>query len=445
MATSPDMVWHWAHLIRIRQYLAAVERGEINKIMFFLPPRHGKSEMITIRFPAYLIENTPKKRAIVGAYNVSLAEDFSRKTRRILKEKGIVEFSNDKNTAGQWETTEGGGLIAVGVGAGVTGKGGDIIIIDDPVKSREEAESATYRERVWDWYTNDLYTRRNSANAPIVLIMTRWHDDDLAGRILKSEDAPNWKVVSFPAIAEANDPLGRRVGEALCPERFDIDALNSIKVVLGSDFDSLYQQHPRPREGSLFKYAWFVNSVIPAIAVPRNLRWVRYYDLAYSLNRKADNTATIEGAFSDGNVYLRRGIAGKMEAPESRKMIVGLMLSEPHTTHGVEAAVHGTPTVQEIRRDQQVAHVALIGVQVHGDKLVRANVAVPRAEAGRIYFVKETPNDERWIREWIDEMCAFPYGEHDDRVDAVSGVFQMLARGKSGDGLSDAIASALGR
>lgn len=222
--------------------------------MLFVPPRHGKSELTTVRYPAWRLERKPTTRVIVGCYNSTLAEKFSRKARRICNER--MALSRDRVAVSDWETEAGGGLRAVGVGSGVTGQGGDLIIVDDPIKSREEANSQAYRERVWTWWTDDLYTRLEP-DAAIVLILTRWHMDDLAGRILASEDAPNWTVVSLPAFAEANDPLGRSEGEALCPERFDERDLAEIKAVQGSSFEALYQQRPSALEGSIFKREWW--------------------------------------------------------------------------------------------------------------------------------------------------------------------------------------------
>jgi predicted phage terminase large subunit-like protein len=168
--------------------------------MLFLPPRHGKSELVTVRYPIFRLEQNPELRVIIGAYNQQLAERFSRKGRRVARQR--LSLSRERATAGEWETEAGGGIRAVGVGAGVTGLGADLILIDDPVKSREEAESQTYRDRVWDWYRDDLYTRQEP-NCAIILVMTRWHEDDLAGRILASEEGPSWRVVRIPALAEA--------------------------------------------------------------------------------------------------------------------------------------------------------------------------------------------------------------------------------------------------
>lgn len=250
---TPKYVWSWAHLLLIFSALDDVVAGRIKRLMIFMPPRSGKSEAVTVRFPAWFIERDPTMRFIIAAYNVSLASKFSRKTQKIVKSRGLTL---DREAVDDWSTTAEGGVRAVGVGSGVTGHGADGIMIDDPIKSREEAYSATYRERTWEWFKDDLFTRLEP-DGFIILTLTRWHYDDLAGRILASDEGKNWAVIKLPALAEEGDPLGREEGEALCPDRFDEGALLAIKAVTGGDFESLYQQNPTAAQGVIFKRAWW--------------------------------------------------------------------------------------------------------------------------------------------------------------------------------------------
>lgn len=424
---SPEMHWDWPHLRFIQNQIERVTKGEIKRLMLFVPPRHGKSQMVTVRYSAWRIERDHKTRVILGCYNQDLARLFSRQIRKLTRTRSKVVFAKDRNTAVEWETEKGGGLLAAGVGTGVTGRGGDLIVIDDPIKGREEAQSSAFKRKVWDWYTNDLYTRLEPG-AAMILIMTRWAEDDLAGRILSSEDGPSWTVVNLPALAEEADPLGRRPGAALCPARFDEAALANLKSVLRVDFDALYQGRPVAREGGDFKRAWFEDARIPANELPNNLRWYRYYDLAYSMRESADNTATLSGALGgDGVVYLRRGRAGRMESPDIRAMITQICKGEADSMHGVEEALHGGAIVQDLMRDRSLVNISIRSVKVTKDKRVRAAPVIDRAAAGKLKFVVETASDEAWIQDWIDEMCMFPHGAHDDRVDTVSGLFQMLA------------------
>ncbi len=184
----------------------------------------------------------------------------------------------------------------------MTGQGANLIIIDDPVKSREEANSVAYRERCWDWYTNDLYTRLEPGGA-IILIMTRWHEDDLAGRILASEDGPNWTVISLPAEAGENDPIGRAVGEALCPDRFPLEKLQEIKRVLGTDYYALYQQTPQPPEGNLFKRDWFRRDAI--IPDRKHMPFVvQAWDTAFKEGEENDYSACVTLGYYQGRIYV---------------------------------------------------------------------------------------------------------------------------------------------
>jgi predicted phage terminase large subunit-like protein len=334
-------------------------------------------------------------------------------------------------------------MLSVGVGGAPTGQGARVLIIDDPVGDSEAAESALQRENLYRWYTDTIYPRLEP-HAAIILMMQRWHEDDLAGRLLRDQArADEWHVLVLPALAETQeerdqtytriyglpsgrpDPLGRAPGEALWPERFGAQALREIERVNPRSFTAKYQQRPQPAEGALFKRSWL--RVVDAETVPQ-LRWARYYDLAYSLRELASNTATIAGAFDErtGTLYLRRGVAGRYETPDVRALIYRLITTEPDTQHGIEAKMHGVPVVQDLLRVREIAAIGVTAVNVHGDKYVRAVPVADRAAAGKVAFVRESPSDA-WIAEWIEEMCAFPFGARDDRVDAVSGVAQMLA------------------
>jgi predicted phage terminase large subunit-like protein len=403
--------------------------------MIFAPPRHGKSRLASEVFPAWCLGLDPSEQFMVCSHRQELSDTFSRNVRNVLGLDAYHELfpatrlSADSATIQKW-TLAGFGrpaMLSVGVGAAPTGQGAKVLIIDDPVGDAEQAESEVYRERLWRWYTDTIYPRLEP-NAAIVVMMQRWHEDDLAGRLLRAQDrADQWVQVSLPALAEADDPLGRDPGRALWPMRFGEEALASIRAVNPRSFDAKYQQRPRPAEGALFKRGWL--RVVDAGEVSRTLRWVRYYDLAYSLRESADYTATISGAFdtATGTLYLRRGRAGRMETPDVRKMIYDLIMAEPAVRHGIENKVHGGPVVQDLLRAGPLVARAVSAVNVESDKYVRAVVVADRAAAGKVAFVRESPNDDGWIDDWIAEMTAFPYGEHDDRVDAVSGVAQMLA------------------
>lgn len=416
---SPRFTWDWPHLLYIREALDRVTAGEINKLMLFVPPRHGKSEMTTVRYPVWRLEQDPEMRVIVGAYNQTLANKFSRKSRRIAEER--MSLSTDRNAAEDWETKEGGGLRAVGVGAGITGQGGNLIIIDDPVKNREEAESFTYRERVWDWFKDDLYTRLEPGGA-VILIMTRWHQDDLAGRLLSGPDRDSWTVVSLPALAEENDPLHRKPGEALCPDRYDETALADRRSVLGRSFYALYQQSPRPKEGYRFKRSWFdVVDAAPAVA-----ERVRYWDKGFTEDGGAYTAGVLMSKTPQGVYYVEDVVRGQWASgPRDEKM---------KATAGRDAKERGNVKVwieQEpgsTGRDSVAVLIKLLsGYSVYadkvtGDKEFRAEPLEAQAQAGNVKLIRGDWNDA-----YLDELCDFPVGKYKDQVDASSGAFNKLA------------------
>ena len=418
---TPSFRWNWPHLLHIYRALERVTAGECKRLMIFMPPRHGKTEAVTVRYPVWRLEHQSSLRVIVGAYNQILANKFSRKARRIAEQR--IQLSRDRVAVEDWETAAGGGVRAVGVGSGVTGQGGNLIIIDDPVKSREEAESPTYRERCWDWYTDDLYTRLEP-NGSIILIQTRWHEDDLAGRLLQqaAQGGEAWEVVNLPALADDNDPLGRAPGAALCPERYDVPALERIRGVLGTySFEALYQQRPRPAEGALFKRQWF--KVVER--APDGLRWVRYWDLAASTKSQADYTASAAVALAeDGTLYIRDMLRGRWEWPDAYNVIANTMQAERGVTHGIEKALHGLAAVQQLQRDPRLVSIGFRGVDVDRDKYSRALTWASRAETGKVALVQGG-----WIGAFLDEVCAFPLGAHDDQVDTISGGVQLLGAG----------------
>lgn len=416
---TPTWHWRWRHLVHVRKYLAEVTAGRLKRLMVFMPPRHGKSEMVTVRYPVYRLQHDPTMRVIVGAYNQEFANKYSRKARKIAR--GRLELSQERTAVSDWETTRGGGYRAIGVGSGITGHGGDLILIDDPVKSREEAESRTYRDRVWDWYTDDLYTRAEPG-AAIVLQMTRWHDDDLAGRILASDDAPNWTVVSLPAEAEAGDPLGRAVGEALCPERYDEEALARIKVVLGRSYYALFQQAPRPRSGGLFKREWFEDCIVER--PPIETQWVRAWDRA-ATEGGGDYTAGVLMGQARGKYYVGDVVRGQWETTKRDSIIRATAQAD-----GPSVAVEGEQEPGSAGKDQARAFVRLLaGYTAHtqtatGDKETRAEPFASQFGAGNVRLVRGD-----WIRAFVDELCEFPTGQHDDQVDAAAMAFNKLARG----------------
>jgi hypothetical protein len=239
------------HHRRIADALMAVERGAIDRLIITMPPRHGKSQLASVHFPAWYLGRNPDRRVIGASYAAALAYRFSRQSRGLVGAPGwpfAVRLAEDSAAIHAWDIHGArGGYIAAGVGGPITGSGAHLLIIDDPFKNQDEANSPIIRENVWDWYTSTAYTRLEEQGA-IVLIMTRWHDDDLAGRLLAAsrERGDRWEVLHLPAIAED--------GGALWPEKYDRAALDRIKAAVGSRvFAALYQGRPSNDDTALLK------------------------------------------------------------------------------------------------------------------------------------------------------------------------------------------------
>lgn len=407
----PAMRWDWPHIVTLQAALDRVVAGELRKLIVEIPVRHGKSETGTIGFPAHLLDEDPARRVIIGSYNATLATKFSRKARKVASEAGVA-LSEERNAADDWETTAGGGVRAVGVGGGVTGSGGDFILVDDPIKSREEAESAVYREKVWDWFTSDLLTRLEPGGA-IVVTMSRWHEDDLTGRILASEDAPNWEVIRLPALAEADDPLGRSVGAALCPDRFDEAALAAIRLAIGEyPFASLYQQAPQPRQAGMFPR----HKVETVPALPAGVRLIRWWDRA-STAGGGDYTAGVKVGVHEGLVYIADARRAQLEAADRDRLIRQTVES----VDGRGVTQWGEQEPGSGGKDAAAAFVRLLaGFSVHtepttGDKASAMDPLAAQWQAGNVRLVAGDWHD--WF---LTEAAAAPFGKHDDAIEAAS-------------------------
>lgn len=415
------MTWDAPHLLHVRERLQAITDGDLPGLIVELPPRHGKSEMITMRYPVYRLARNPEQRVIVGSYNQTLANKFSRRARKIATLAGLP-VARDRKAAEEWDTEQGGTFRAVGVGAGVTGQGADLIVIDDPVKNRREAESATYREAVWDWFTNDLYTRREPG-AAVVIVMTRWHLDDLVGRVLASPFARDWERVRIPALAEDDDPLGRAPGEALWPARFTADDLAQIRTVLGRDFDALYQQAPIAREGGMFRLADLARYVE---AVPAVARRVRYWDTASS-DGHGDRTAGVLMAEADGVYYIEDVVLGQWASAE-RKRIQRATAERDNARHFGAVKQWQQQEPGSGGKDQANDFIRLMaGIPcstepARQNKELGAEPLAAQVQGGNVRVLRGA-----WNAEFVDELVAFPSGRFDDQVDGAAGAFRQLA------------------
>jgi len=421
---SPHLVWNAPHHELICRHLERVTSGELRRLMIFLPPQHGKSELVTVHYSAWTIERSPRKRVIVGSYSAQLAENFSRRARSICASR--TTLSDERSAVSDWETSRGGGLRAVGVGGGITGRGGDLIIIDDPVEGREEANSQTMRDRAWNWLTDDIATRQGPG-AAIIVIMTRWHEDDLAGRILTSDEAKEWTVVSLPALAETNDPLGRLEGAALWPARYDEGELARRKAMLGSSFQALYQQRPSALEGEIFKRTWWGHYR----EAPEFRLIVQSWDTAFKTGTTNDFSVCTTWGVAGNGFYLIDVWKRRVEFPELKAMVAAL--GEQYGPHAVlvEDKASGQSLIQELQRDTRLP---ILPIKVDSDKVSRAFAVTPTIEAGRVLLPEGAP----WVADYVDTMAGFPRVAHDDDVDSTTQALNYLVRMGSGPSIASA-------
>lgn len=426
---SPRWTWDWKYQLYIDSVLQDVTDGKIKKLMMFWPPRHGKSEKVTVRYSAYRIEKDPSFRVIIGAYNQTLASKFSRKARRIVSSRLGLEI----NAVDNWETPQEGGVLAVGVGSGATGHGANLIHIDDPVKNRQEAESPTYRERVWDWYREDITTRLEPGGA-IILTMTRWHEDDLAGRILSSEDAPNWVVIKLPAEAEVNDILGREVGEPLCPERYGTEALEERKRVLGSyGYNALFQQRPAPIEGNIIKKEWIRYwDVLPAHFDV----FIQSWDMAFKDGEKNSFVVGQVWGKSGNDCYLIEQRRGHWNFTETQSEVKKLSKQYSQAwTKLVEDKANGPAIINSLNSEVG----GLVPVSVSGSKEARLQAVSPMFESANVFLPRA-----HWIDAYISELCDFPNAANDDQVDATSQALERLNGGVNAAGATATVPDSWG-
>lgn len=413
-----------AHIRLIAEHLDKVERGEIDRLAIHMPPRHGKSETVTYRFPVRWLECNRTNNVLVTGYNERFARKFGRRTRNLAKSLRLT--SGEKSAEDEWETTQGGLLMTRGVGSPPTGTGFNLIVIDDPVRRREDAESPTIREKTWDWYTDDLYSRLEPGGA-IVLIMTLWHEDDIGARAVASEPG-RWTVLKLPALAQESDPLGRKPGEALWPERYDEEALERRRNVMRKkdgerSFEALYQQNPTPREGAFFK----VSNLEILDAPPAGLRLVRAWDVASSESRGDYSAGVLMGTKGDGFYYVLDVVRGQWSSDErDRRMKQTAQLDGKAVRIQVpqDPGAAGKSLAQHLVR--MLAGFPVTSSRVSGDKEIRADPVSSQVNAGNVKLIKGA-----WNKDFIEELRTFP-GKNDDQVDALADAFDDLANRRSG-------------
>ena len=411
------------------------------RLIVTMPPQEGKSTRVARDFVLWLLERNPDLRVVTGSYSQGLANRNGRTVRNTITahpELGLT-IAPDNGSVHEWQIAgRDGGLLSVGIGAGVTGRPADVLVIDDPIKDRKEADSEAYRDRAWDWWTESASTRL-APGAPVVLILTRWHEDDLAGRLLAAEDGHLWRVLNIPAQADHDpakgetDPIGRAPGEFMISARGrTVEQWQAIKVRSGArTWAALYQGRPAPQTGDMFDRDWWQRYDVPQwIERPdgaRILPGVDHTDLLASWDLTFKNTKGTD--YVCGQVWLRRGayaylidqVHGRWDFVETCRQVRALAAKWPQVIlKVVEDKANGPAVIAALKRTVP----GIVPEEPQGSKTARASAVTPLVQAGQVFL--PSPELLPGADELIEEAAAFPHGAHDDRVDAMSQALNRL-------------------
>jgi predicted phage terminase large subunit-like protein len=413
-----------AHHLYLISALEGLSGGEYDRLMILMPPGSAKSTYASVIFPVWWFTQHPRSSIISASHSRSLAGHFSRRVRSLIVEKGEYlgfRVTRDHRAIDTWATNSGGEYLSVGVRGAIAGHRADLVIIDDPIKSQADAESGRQREHVWDWYKSDITTRLKPGGK-VVLIMTRWHPDDLGGQLLEHSE-PEWRVVRFPALAEANDPIGRPVGAPLWPEWEGHDELSRKRELIGERaWSALFQQHPLPSSGRLFS----VDRITVLDSPPDGEAIVRGWDLAAT------------GSTGRNDPDWTVGV--KLSREKSGRYVLLDIVRIRGTPHEVEELIvstaqkDGTKVIVAMPEDpgqagksqmsyltRQLGGFHVISSRETGSKATRAMPLASQVEAGNVSIIRAD-----WGRKLLDEMGDFPWGKKDDQVDALVRAFTTL-------------------
>lgn len=451
----PDYSMKWYHR-RVAEVCNRVAWEHSKRIILNMPPRHGKSEEVSRLFPAYYLGVNPNMNIIATSYNAELASMINRDVQRIIDSEvyrklfpeTTLALMNSRAVAGRalrnsdvFEIVNySGSYRSSGVGGSVTGMGGGCILIDDPVKNEEEARSPIFRQKVWDWYTNTLLTRQQ-AGASILVVMTRWHEDDLVGRLLQraAEDpkADQWEVICFRAIREQeeNDDDPRQVGEALWPEEYPIEFLEKMRASMGeAGFIGLFQQRPTMTGAGVFPESrwcyWYRGSVEPPPVVVRDPDGSLFqchqerlpeefdfqyqsWDMSFKDLQTSDWVVGQVHAKKAARDYFLDQVRGRFDFPATLKQLARLTESWPRSRAKLIEDKANGPAVVSSAKD---SIPGLLAINPEGGKEARANAISYLQEAGNLFIPH--PTEAPWVRAFVQECSQFPKGKYDDQVDA---------------------------
>jgi predicted phage terminase large subunit-like protein len=412
----------------------------LNNLLVTMPPRFAKSTHCTVHFPAYLMGRDPRRFIMTTSYNHELANGFGREVRNLTQDPEVqaafpdLALAKDSQASDVWHTTAKGAYYGIGLGGTTSGRAANFLIIDDPIKSRKEADSLTKRKDVWDYYSSALSTRLqpDSDGAPPkqLVILTRWHPDDLAGRLMASDDWKDglWGHINMPAIVDANTPVER----ALWPERFPLEALKRREKINPREFAALYQQTPYIAGGNLFRQEWWQTTPDDITADIERGEFAKHFvaivvsaDTAFKTKESNDySVITIGGLTASGDIHILNVMRGRWEYPDLRQRLIAtnaLLRGKGLRGLYIEDKASGQSLIQDLRRE---TGLAVIPHKVTHDKSSRANLVTPLIEGGRVFLPRTAP----WLDAFIEETSAFPSAPHDDIVDSLVICLDAMSR-----------------
>lgn len=437
----PDWILQDFHLLLI-DILDRLEKGTlthpetgapVRRVLINMPPRHGKSQLTTVMFTVYYMARKPTREVISTSYGDQLVQTFGRTIKDIVSDNLVRQVFPDFQMSDQWtavdywKTTMGGVYVAASMHGSVVGKGANLLLWDDPFKSRAEAESPTQRNRVWDSYVGSLHTRKQpelDGTPPIEIgILTRWHPDDIAGRIMETEEFKNgeWMVVSFPAIIDIDTPNERALWEARVP----LAELKKMRRLNAREFEAQYQQRPFIEGGNLIKTSWF--RTYDKADLPPLASLIIAADTAFKAKEENDwSVLLVAGMGQDGNIYILDVIRRKAEFPELKRLSTQTAaLYRPKGLRGfyIEDKASGQSLIQELRNQ---SGIPVIPYKLVNDKVARTNAVSPLIEGGIVFVPR--PDQAPWLEAFLKECEQFPAGAHDDQVDALTLALDVLSK-----------------
>jgi predicted phage terminase large subunit-like protein len=421
----------WRHIAALSKAYVWAMTTPGARLIVNMPPQYGKSILTSLAGPVWALDHWPTKRIALASYEANFALRWGRQVRDLIVANPTdlrVRIRGDAAAAaGDWETTEGGGMLTTGAGGPLTGRSVDAMIVDDPHKNWQEAHSALIRDNVWDWWRSTVRTRLQPG-APVIVVATRWHAADLAGRLTDPKENPDfdrWRVLRLPAIAEGDDdPLGRREGEVLEPRRFSTAEVLSFRRDLGSQlFAGLYQQRPSPAGGGIIKRSWWKwYSMRPGL--PRFDEIIASWDMAFKETATSSYVVGQVWGRIGADIYLLDQVRDRMDFPSTIVAVLNLSAKWPMARAKlVEDKANGPAVIATLARKVP----GLIAVQVEGSKEARLHAVSPLIEAGNVFL--PDPVLAPWIGDFVEELSQFPSAPHDDMVDACAQALSRLVAG----------------